>query len=239
MCYTVEKKEAVTVKCSSCNHHYYFSRKCPLCGATDERAQNRSAKFLLRPLEIGPVVLNVYYLYILVALNLSVLSVIVNILTYQIYEMRVIWSQYVAGVFLICGFLLKIGVSEKTRILSWVRRALYVGFIVCAISQIPLWKAQNFTIVAFVIPALLILFDLFGIFCFLAKWSTSGSFFLTLLGNTVISLVPFILMFFFDFPKASVIVIDLAFGGSLLAIANTVLLKLLSLLYRLRGGNRA
>lgn len=225
------------MKCSTCGGHYFFTNRCPLCGGSTQVPQNRMAKLLLFPLEIGPVMLNVYYLYVLLALNLSVLCILVNLITYRLGPVPVVWSQYVAGGLLAVGLLLKIPFSERRRALVSVRRALYVGLAAGAVTQIVLWQAQNFVFLSTVLPVVLIVFDVFCVACFLLKCATSFSFFVTLLLNTVVSLIPFILMHRLPFSAASVILIDLSFGISVLAVANLALLKLLAMLYRAKGGN--
>lgn len=225
------------MKCNTCGSHYFFTDRCPLCNGTAEARQNRMAKLLLAPLEIGPVVLNGYYLYALLALNLSFFCILINLITYRLGFLPFVWSQYVTGGLLAAGLLLRIPFSKRQRVLVLVRRALYAGLAAGAITQIVLWKTQNFVFLATVVPVVLIVLDVFCVVCFLLKCATPFSFFATLLLNTGVSLVPFILAYRLPFSAASVILIDLAFGISVLAAANLALLKLLALLYRWRKGS--
>ncbi len=224
------------MKCSVCGRHYFFKNRCPVCGAIAIEPANPIARFLSRPLEIGPFCINILYLYFFIAVNLSVLSIVINAIVFNVAaDARVVWAQYVVGGLAVLFFALRMTLIRPVKSLIYIRRIVYVVLAVAAATQFAMWNA-NYVAVQYVIPSFIMLLSVLSFVCLICKWTTPISLLYTLLINAIISIAPFVFALVM-FDGVGLILPCIAFGVAMLSLVNAAMLRLLSIIFSVREGN--
>ncbi len=226
------------MKCQSCGWHYFLRTRCPHCGANGMEPKNAVASFLATPVSLGNFTFNILYLYFFLAVNVSVVALVVNLIVYNTKDgLGGIWAQYVvAGAFALF-VLLRTSFIQRKAVLTTVRHLAYLLLTFFAVTQWATWNgAENAHLLAYVIPITYMLLSLFAFFALALKWTTSGSFYFTLGACAVISVAPFILALKLNMTMPGQIVNYIAFGVAMISFVNAFFLKMLSMLFRAREG---
>ncbi len=202
--------------------------------------ENDLAAFLARPVEFGAFCFNVLYLYFFIAVNLSVIAIVVNAIVYATTDspsMKVVWAHYVIGALFALFVIMRCSFIRRERRLVSIRRITYLVILVCVITQISVGSA-NYAMTQYVIPSLIMGLSLFTFFALAIKWATLVSLFYTLMINALMSIVPFILSFTTKgaFTDAGAIIVYISFGVAVLAFVNAVFLRVLSTIFQVREG---
>ncbi len=225
------------MKCQSCGVNYYFRTRCPHCGRNGFEPKGAFARFLSLPLTIGSYTFNVLYLYFFIAVNVSVITGIVNLVVYQTMDgAGGIWAHYVIGGMFALFVLLRTCFRQPDQVLTTLRHLVYILLAVLAVTQLVRRGTGDYTLLAYVIPTVIASLSLCAFFAFALGWATSFSFYLTLAVDAGLSLVPFILAFNTPLSTAGCIINYVAFGVAMLSFVNAFFLKLLSTLFRAREG---
>ncbi len=225
------------MKCSSCGLTYFFRTRCPHCGRNAFEPQNKLASLLALPLHIGNYTFNVLYLWFFIAVNVTVITSIVNLVVYQTMNgAGGVWAHYVIGGMFALFVLLRASFLHREQILSTVRHLVYILLAVLAVTQAVWWHTEHFVMVAYVIPSVLAVLSVFSFFALAFRWANALSFYLTLAIDAALSIVPFVMGFTLPLTVAGCIVNYVAFGVVMLSFVNAFFLKFLSTLFRAREG---
>ncbi len=227
------------MKCKSCGLNYYFRTHCPQCGRNGLEPQNLLARFLALPLNIGNYTFNLLYLWFFIAVNVTIVTGIVNLVVYQAMDgAGGVWAHYVVGGVFALFVILRAAFQHREQTLAMVRNLIYIALSVVTVTQIVVWSEEQYLLLAYVVPALLVTLSLFAFVALALNWTSAFSFYLTLAVNAGLAVVPFVLAFIAPLSVPGCIVNYVAFGVVVLSFVNAFFLKLLSTLFRAREGNK-
>lgn len=228
------------MKCKSCGKGYSgLLRICPFCGTPSYDNviyPNKVATFLARPREVGSFCVTNMNILLVFAINLSIAALIVNLFT---YAESGLWCQYV-----ICGTFGLYGIMRgffgaKNTALRTVRDATLLSIIALAATAIAHNIADNragaLNIAQFAIPGVVIGLGAVALLFLFLGLSSSASFAVTTFINTGISTALLVVALVND-DFATPTLIFVAFGMSLLTLANYILLRILSFTTRVKRG---
>ncbi len=226
--------------CRSCSKKYTrLLKACPYCGnPTYENSvhSNKVATFLAKPREMGNLVVTNMNILLVLAINISIAALIVNLFT---YEGGGLWCQYVScGVFALYSVLRGFFGTRMTA-LRTVRHATVLAAIAMSASAIAYNAGGNreaaVTVAEIVLPVLAITLGVVALVFLFSGLATAGSFCITVIFNTVLSTV-LLIVALTNSDFASPTVIYVAFGFSLFTLANYMLLRMLSFSTKVKRG---
>ncbi len=227
------------MRCQSCGWNFYFKTQCPRCGKNGLEPRNAFAKFLAAPVSIGNFVFNVLYLYFFIAVNVSIVSLVVNLVVYNTQDgAGGVWAHYVILGLFAFFILFRSFFLYRTAILSSIRHLAYLVLAFFAVTQAVMWDSGNYVHVSYIIPILYVCLSLFAFIALAKRWTTPFSFYLTLAASALISIAPFIIALKCDLPFSGQVINYVAFGIAMISFVNAFFLKMLSMLFRARGGTR-
>lgn len=228
------------MKCDLCGRHYFFLWQCPHCGTERYAPKNRLASAMAHPLQIGNFRMNVWYLILLMSVNISIACLAINlVLMRTISGTNIFWAHYVICSLITLCFMLGSGFRAPEKLISYGRRILWLWLLTLGITQLAVVKQSDFRILGYIVPILLLLFDVFCIYCLFSKHGTTFGFTITFLLNIVLSFVLFQFTYWVLLDIPSIILINVAFGISLFLFANYLLVRFLSRRYGIYGGPSA
>ncbi|MBQ7363865.1 MAG: hypothetical protein IJW48_05410 [Clostridia bacterium] len=218
--------------CKSCGKGYTgILKACPYCGnPTYENSvhSNKIATFLAKPREMGNLVVTNMNILLVLAINLSIAALIINLFT---YEGGGLWCQYVScGAFAIYS-VLRGFFGTRTTALRTVRHAIVLAAVAMSASAIAYNAGGNraaaLNVAELVLPIMLLTLGAVALVFLFFGLATSGSFCFTVAFNTAVSTVLLIVSLVND-DFTSPTLIYVAFGFSLFMLANYALLRMLS-----------
>ena len=218
--------------CRACGEKYTgLLKACPYCGnPTHENTvhSNKVATFLAKPREMGNLVVTNMNILLVLAINLSIAALIINLFT---YEGGGLWCQYVScGAFAVYS-ILRGFFGTKLTALRTVRHATVLAAVAMSASAIAYNAGGNreaaLNIAELVLPLLVLALGAAALVMLFLGLATSGSFCFTVLFNTAVSTVLLIVSLVNeDFTSPTLIYV--AFGFALFTLANYLLLRMLS-----------
>ncbi len=225
------------MKCQSCGWNYYFKTHCPRCGANGYEPRNGFGRFLATTISIGNFKFNVLYLYFLIAFNLSLLSLVVNLIIYNACNAwGGVWTHYVVLVTFALFIIFRGFFIQRSMVLASVRHMIYL--LLAFFGTVQVLATGNYVFLSYVVPSLCVFLSLFSFVALSAKWSSQGSFYFTLVVAAVLSVTPFVLTFILPLSTAGSIYNYIAFSITMIAFSNAFILKGLALLFRARESIR-
>ena len=228
------------MKCKSCGKSYSgLLRACPFCGNPSYDNiiyPNKVATFLARPRNVGNFCITNMNILMVLAINISIAALIINLFTYSISGL---WCQYaICGAFGLYG-IMRGFFGTKSTALRTVRDATLLSIIALAATATAYNIGENragaITLTQYAIPGVVIGLGAVALLFLFIGLSSSASFAVTSVINTGISTALLIVALTNeDFTSPTLIYV--AFGFSLLTLANYILLRVLSFTIRVKRG---
>ncbi len=228
------------MKCPNCGKRYFsFLDKCPFCGATtytSQRYPNRFAAFLDRRLPTEKICLRYLDLFLILFLNLAILSGVGNIITRVAYGLPTLWFHYVWAGVLVAYLLLKLSFVRREYLFRYIRTAVYILLVILNVIQL---IANNGVLtIGYATPIAVILLDLSVLLFLCTDHPAKRSFVTTVTCNLFLSFFPVLLLMIpatqGRFPLPAVGFILVAFGLTVLILMNYIFIKMLSFSARVR-----
>ncbi len=224
------------MKCKSCGTFYEDSfTACPHCsgGVTKPKGKHASplANFLDRDLHLGTLTLTWLNIFLVFAINLSIISVVTNCILYFNDISPAVWFQYVLCGLLAVYILFKASFGRH-RFYTVLRRVLCVLLLAILISDF----ICATTVTAYAVPATACLMAVLGLVLLLTQKITNTSFLYTNLVCFIYGGISLLMMLFdrFDFTTFAKVSAFVGIGVSALVLANYLLAMLISLPTRIR-----
>lgn len=227
------------MKCPSCGKTFPgFSDKCPYCGIQTyftSEYRNKTAEFLAKPFKLGNMSLTNLNIIFLVVINISILAFIANGITYYACHLPGVWCQYIICIALAVYVFLKGFLANKLQSLRYVRRAVYIILLSLCVAELAYRNRFSYLISAYSVLLILL-----GIICFaflITKRASHGSFGLTTFLNTLLSIIPLVIIRYTTVELSSfgVFMSYAAFGFSALTLINYILIWLIPLTTRFKN----
>lgn len=226
------------MKCKKCKHIFNTNDYvCPFC-----QTKNMPSKFRLKAVNalnkrIPNDKFNLSYLNIIFILfvNLSLISIITNLLFNSLLENEFLWSPFlVVFLFMIYSIFKHISKVQYNMQLT-VNKIMYSVIVLFSVEY--LTSVQTFLSLPIIVSSLIVLLNTIALLFLLFGSSSNLSFFVTIIINLIIMLVIFIFSFIeknYLFTILDKSFTYIAFGLSVIILINYIVIHFISIMKNIR-----